>query len=256
MMRRLDKVRQLRYIFIDRATYGTNISDEDYRKLRLELLRDPALKDFLPGFINDFDQLSQFWDFITVISSKYKERREFICDQFRPVIAFLEQEDIIGTQPADDDISTILSNFDTEHINIAWQKALERRNHDPEGAITMARTLMESVCKHILEEAGISYKDKNNKDNLELPQLYYRTAEHLNSTPNQHQEEAFKQIFGGCQNVIRGLGTLRNTLSDAHGKGKQAVKPSPQQAILAVNLAGSMAAFLVATWEEHSSQVT
>lgn len=253
MMRRLDKVRQLRDIFIDRATYNTNASDEDYSKLRLELLRDTVLKDLLPQFVNDCDELSEFWDYIRVMFSNYKERKEFIRNQFRSVIVFLEEEDIRGTQPADDDISAILINFDTDHVYIAWGKALERRNHDPEGAITMARTLIESVCKHILEEAGIPYKDKNNNDNLDLPQLYSTTAKHLNVAPEQHQEEVFKQILGGCKSVINGLSGVRNKLSDAHGKGKQAVKPSLRHAALAVNLAGSMAAFLVATWEERSS---
>lgn len=78
----------------------------------------------------------------------------------------------------------------------------------------------------------------------------------LNSLIWQHQEEVFKQILGGCHTVIQGLGTLRNKLSDAHGKGKKAVKPSPRHAALAVNLAGSMAAFLVTSWEERSSKAT
>ena len=63
----------------------------------------------------------------------------------------------------------------------------------------------ESVCKHILDEAGISHSDKD-----DLPKLYYETAKHLNMAPEQHQEEVFKQILGGCQRVIQGLGTLHN----------------------------------------------
>ncbi|EQD46232.1 abortive phage resistance protein, partial [mine drainage metagenome] len=41
-------------------------------------------------------------------------------------------------------------------------------------------------------------------------------------------------------------------ISDAHGKGKRAVRPRARHAELAVNLAGSMAAFLVATWKERT----
>ena len=174
----------------------------------------------------------------------------FIWEEFGSLIASLEQN-IIVAQPADDDISAILINFDTEQVHIAWQKALERRNQAPEAAITMARTLIESVCKHILDEAGIFQSDKD-----DLPKLYKETAKQLNLAPEQHQEEVFKQILGGCQTVIQGLGTLRNKLSDAHGKGKGAIKPSPRHAALAVNLAGSMAAFLVATWEERLSKAT
>lgn len=249
MMTRLDKVRQLQDIFIARATGGEH-SDGEYSKLRLELLRDSAIRERLPQFVRNCDELSKFWAFIKAKFATYQERRMFIWEEFGSLIASLEQN-IIVAQPADDDISAILITFDTEHVHIAWQKALERRNHDPEAAITMARTLIESVCKHILDEAGISHSDKD-----DLPQLYYETAKQLNLAPEQHQEKIFKQILGGCQSVIQGLGTLRNKLSDAHGKGKQAIKPSPRHAALAVNLAGSMAAFLVATWEERLSKAT
>jgi hypothetical protein len=243
MMTPLDKVRQLQDIFIACATGGDH-SDREYRKLRLELLRDSAIRERLPQFVRNCDELSKFWGFIKPKFGTYQERRMFIWEEFGSLIASLEQN-IIVAQPADDDISAILIN--TEQVHIAWQKALERRNQDPEAAITMARTLIESVCKHILDEAGLVHSDKDN-----LPQLYYETAKQLNLAPEQHQEKVFKQILGGCQGVIQGLGTLRNQLSDAHGKGKKAIKPSPRHAALAVNLAGSMAAFLVATWEERS----
>ena len=249
MTTRLDKVRQLQDIFITRAT-GGDTSNEDYSKLRLELLRDSAVRDLLPQFVKTCDELSKFWGFIKPMFSTYQERRVFIWEEFSSLIASLDQN-IIAAHPADDDISAILINFDTEYVHIAWQKALERRNEDPEAAITMARTLIESVCKHILDEAGIVHSDKD-----DLPKLYKETAKQLNMAPEQHQEEIFKQILGGCQTVIQGIGTVRNKLSDAHGKGKKAIKPSPRHAALAVNLAGSMAAFLVATWEERSSKVT
>lgn len=247
-MTRLDKVRQLQDIFIDRAT-GGGPSAPEYSKLRLELLRDSAIRERLPQFVRNCDELSKFWAFIKAEFRTYEERRMFIWEEFGALIASLEENIIVG-QPADDDISAILINFDTEQVHIAWQKALERRNHDPEAAITMARTLIESVGKHILD-ASISYSEKD-----DLPKLYYETAKQLNLAPEQHQEKVFKQILGGCQSVIQGLGTLRNQLSDAHGKGKKAIKPSPRHAALAVNLAGSMAAFLVATWEERLSKAT
>ncbi len=248
MTTRLEKVRQLQNILIARAT-GSYPSDEEYSKLRLELWRDSAVREILPQFVRTYDELSKFWGFIKPKFSTYQQRRDFIWEEFHPLIASLEQN-IIAAHPADDDISAILVDFDTEHVRIAWEKALERRNEDPEAAITMARTLIESVCKHILDEGGIAHSDKD-----DLPKLYKNTAKQLNMAPEQHQEEIFKQILGGCQTVIQGLGTLRNKLSDAHGKGKKAVKPSLRHATLAVNLAGSMAAFLVETWEERSNKV-
>jgi hypothetical protein len=249
MTTRLEKVRQIQDIFIARAT-GHETKDEEYTQLRLELLRDSTVRDSLPRFVKTCDELSKFWSFIKPKFSTYQARREFIWQEFGSLITSLEQ-DIIAVQPADDDISSILVDFDVEHVHMAWQKALNRRNEDPEAAITMARTLIESVCKHILDEVGISHSNHD-----DLPKLYKETAKQLNMAPEQHQEEIFKQILGGCQTVVQGLGTLRNKLSDAHGKGKKAVKPSARHAALAVNLAGSMAAFLVATWVEKSSKAS
>ena len=47
-------------------------------------------------------------------------------------------------------------------------------------------------------------------------------------------------------NLVNGIGTLRNRLSDSHGRGGALpVRPSPRHAKLAVNTAGAIALFLV-----------
>lgn len=153
--------------------------------------------------------------------------------------------------PADEDISDVLKRFDENGVHNVWIKALERRHADPEGAITSARTLLETVCKHILDDMQVPYNNKN----IEMSELYKLVAKELNLSSDQHSETVFKQILGGCSAVVNGLGTLRNRLGDAHGKNKGAVKPSPRHAELAVNLAGSMALFLISTWLNRKENV-
>lgn len=147
-----------------------------------------------------------------------------------------------GAQPADELISQVLSSFDESGVHRAWQKALERRTSDPEGAITAAKTLLETTCKHIIDEAGQSYRE-----NDDLPKLYVTAAEYLQLAPTQHTETVFKSILGNCQSIVGNLAGLRNKLGDSHGQGKRHVKPAARHAELAVNLAGSVAMFLVAT---------
>ncbi len=53
--------------------------------------------------------------------------------------------------PVDPIVSDVLRNFDVDGVHKVWIKALERRHADPEGAITSARTLLETVCKRVLE---------------------------------------------------------------------------------------------------------
>jgi len=149
--------------------------------------------------------------------------------------------------PTDDVVSEALKRFNAESIHVVWKKALERRQSDPEGAITTARTLLETVCKHILDEKGIEYSNKT-----DLPQLYHLVSVELNLSPSQHTEDVFRQILGSCSSIVNGLGTLRNRLGDAHGQGKKNIRPAARHAELAVNLAGSVALFLVETWESRN----
>lgn len=101
------------------------------------------------------------------------------------------------------------------------------------------------MCKRILDQTpGSEYDDKE-----DLPKLYSMTAKALNLAPDQHSEEPIKAILRGAITLVNGIGTLRNKLSDAHGRGRgRLVKASPRHASLAVNLAGGMATFLVETF--------
>lgn len=150
-------------------------------------------------------------------------------------------------QPADNLVSEALRTFDEESVHAIWQRAVVRRETDPEGAITLARTLLEAVCKHIIEGSRSTYSEKD-----ELPRLYRKAAETLNLAPDQHTEEVFKRILGGCQSIVEGLGAIRNRLSDAHGRGPKPARAAGRHAALAVNLAGAMAMFLVETARERS----
>jgi hypothetical protein len=239
----IDDVDSLQSIYINRATGKGNDDDErDYLLYRQSVLDDPRMASLVPAWVRRYRSLDQFWGFIQPKFPSYAERRKFIWDEFRALADFAESG---AEHPSDIIVSEALDRTDAEHVRIAWTKALERRSTDPEGAITMARTLLESVCKHILDEAGTS----DHESTPDLNKLYKQTATLLNLTKAQHEEVVFKQILGGCTAVIEGLGALRNRLSDAHGKGKGGAKAAPRHAELAVNLAGSTALFLLATWE-------
>jgi hypothetical protein len=236
----MDAAESFQNLLISLATGRAAISGE-YARLRDVLMSQPMLEPYLPRFVRTSRDAHQFWQFISYEFGSYRERREYLWDEFRPLLEMLERG---GPSPSDGSVSATLEQFDAAHVQGAWTKALERRESDPEGAITAARTLLEAVCKHILDEMRVSYDDS-----ADLPKLYWLTAGALNLAPSQHTEQVFKQILGGCTSVVEGLGTLRNRLSDSHGKGKAGAKPAPRHAQLAVNLAGTMATFLFETWK-------
>lgn len=242
-----EQVEMLQNLLVSVATGGHGDVLE-YARLRQVVLDRAELKPHVPRFLRTCRDTSQFWQFIKREAATYDARRKIIWDSFRPLLDILERG---GPSPSDKGVSETLTKFDPAHVHDEWTKCLDRRHSDPEGAITTARSLLETVCKHVLDETGVAYKDSD-----DLPSLYSATSKALKLAPSQHTEDVFKQILGGCTSVVTGLGSLRNRLSDSHGRGKEKakVRPAPRHAELAVNLAGTMATFLVATWQAQRSE--
>lgn len=240
----LDRVLRFRNGLVTFATGGTfDGGDDAYKDQRRALARDPVVKVRLPAFVRRCDDLGQFWAFIKHEFPTYQARREYLWGEFRPLVQHLEADE---RSPGAEVVSVALGAFDAEGVQAAWRKALDRRAADPDGAITAARTLLETVCKHVLDDTDTTYPA-----DADLPKLWGLTANLLNLAPAQHQEKVFREILGSCQSVVNSIGAIRNRVGDAHGQGRRPVKPKPRHAELAVNLAGAMAAFIVATWSDH-----
>lgn len=228
------------HLLISKST-GGHAEESEFFSLRGYFISNPQWSSLVPVWLQRIRSLSQFWEYIKGKFSTYAERRKFLWNEFNPLLARLETGAI---SPAEGDIEEGLKAFTSDEISRAWNRAIRRISDDPEGAITAARNLLETVLKHILDDRKIIY----DSDSIELSDLYKKVQAELNLAPEQHQEAIFKQILGGCSGVINGLGSLRNKLGDAHGRGKGRIRPLPRHARLAVHLAGSMALFLTDTY--------
>ena len=225
--------------FIGAATDG-ELGSEKYLALRRKVLSDPVLRPNLPGLISEYRSLSAFRVHSQEISGNWAGRRAYIHDAFRSVYDWLDSR---GDLPIDGAIETTLDAYDEETVRSVWERAMQRRTQDPKGAITLGRTLLESVCKHILDERMVVYSDS-----ATLPALYALTSGELNLAPSKHTEEAFKKILGGLTATIDGIANIRNKLSDSHGEGKALpARPTERHASLVVNTAGAVAMFLIET---------
>lgn len=240
-----EAAQRLKAILIGAATdgdYRDKHTRSEFQRLRVLLMSVPELRKLLPGFLRSAADLSEFRGLMQDRAKSWAGRREIIRREFEALIASLASA---AGAPGDEGISAVMSRVDSAHVQDAWRKALERRATDSDGAITAARTLLETVCKHVLDQTGGSYTNKE-----DLPKLYRMACDNLNLAPSRQTESLFKQILGSCEAVVGGLGALRSKLGDAHGKGKDAAKAAARHAELAVNLAGAVATFLIATLEE------
>jgi uncharacterized protein YfkK (UPF0435 family) len=243
----LERAAALENLMVARATGDMSANNHTYEQLRRDFMADPITKDLLPPFVRTCRSLNVFWPFIKKQADTYADRRHIIGEAFTPLVDYLEGR---NNAPGDIVVSDALESFDADGVHAVWAKALSRRTTDPEGAITVARTLVETVCKRILDELSVSYSDKE-----DLPKLYSMVAKVLNLAPDQHTEEPIKAILGSAMSVVNGIGTLRNRLSDSHGRGGRPVRPSARHASLAVNIAGALATFLVETYSEKTPDV-
>lgn len=219
------------------AATGGVFPDVLYKYTRGKVLALKAIDNTIPKWVKTCRSSDHFWEFIKAKYGTYKERRAFLRSEFEEALIILEDG---GSSPIDHEIA-----FDENHINNTWQKALKRKYEDHEGAITMSRTLLEDTLNFIADERQIELRD-----NLDLHELYKKVSKELNMAPEQHHEKIFKQILGGANGIVNGLGSLRNKLGDAHGKKKAQIRPSERHSELAVNLAGSMAIFLYKTHKQ------
>jgi hypothetical protein len=216
----VDSSKALLFRFLELAVHPETV-DEDTQAARVSKLNDELKND---GF-----RLSQ--------SSRLSGYPVYTVEQMG------------DAAPSHSIISGALARFNPDQIHVRWEAALERRATDPAGAITLARTLLEDVCGWLLAELNVTVTDQD-----DLPTLYRKLSKALKLAPDDHSEQVFKQILGSCQSVVESLGALRNKLGDAHGGGPKKAKPAARHAELAVNLSGSMATFLVATWEARQSE--
>lgn len=217
-------------------------SDAAYKLARKRLMEDAAAKRLLPRFVLfsiDAASLRSSLSSVASGSGSWAIRRGHVVDAFVPLLTFLES----GGGAADAAITDGLYVYDAPAVQAFWAKALERRITDPEGAVTAASTLLEEVCKHIIEDSGAHWEAKWN-----VPKLYSEVAKVLRLAPSQHQEEVFKTILGNCQSIVQSVGSLRNKGGDAHAGGRSRIPFKPRHAALTVNLAGAMALFLIETW--------
>jgi len=238
---RLERAMTFRNGLVSLCEGWAKMDDRVYSTLRREFMKDPVTVSLLPQFVKTAQDRGAMWAYMKDFNGQWEPRRQMVRNEFAPLIDALER----GPALADALITDGIKSYDALGVKEAWNKALARRDTDPAGAITAARTLLETVCKHLLEDANGNPEYRQNDD---LPKLYRLASERLSIAPSQHSEDAFKRILGSAASIVEGLGTLRNKLGDAHAPtGRMPVKVAPRHAALAVNLAGSMALFLIET---------
>ncbi len=213
----------------------------------MRMLADPVARKAAPAFVVRCRTPDLLWGYLrsqATGSGSWAIRRGVMHDAIDPVLDALHAA---TSGPADDLVAQAVTRLDAESVLGAWTRALDRRDTDPEAAVTSARALLEATCKTILDDHGAAYGEGD-----DLPSLYKGVQKVLKLSPADQTEDRFRAILGGCTTIVKELGSVRNRHSDAHAPGRKTYRLASRHASLAVNLAGSMALFLIETHEART----
>jgi len=144
-------------------------------------------------------------------------------------------------------LKEIAKGFNADYISQQITRMQSSVETDPELAIGTAKELIETCCKTILTEKGITFDS-----GTDLPKLMRLTQEQLNLLPERFDDnvkgsQAIKRVLSSFANVTQGMAELRALYGTGHGKAGKYKAIEPRHAKLAVGAATTLAIFLFET---------
>lgn len=158
----------------------------------------------------------------------------------------------VGKNQALQDIAVTVANFDAPELHRQIERMQDAVEDDPSLAIGTAKELVETTCKTILDERGVTYLK-----NDDLPELVKKARKALALVPDNIPNsvkgaETIRRLLGSLGAVAQGLGELRNLYGTGHGKSGKTKGLTSRHARLAVGAASTLATFLFETHQERN----
>ena len=115
-----------------------------------------------------------------------------------------------------------------EHIEEQVRGIEQAVVENPGLAFDLAKSLVESVCRTVLDDRAIAFRDAD-----DLPKLFKLASNYLSFLPTEASDSAeirksLKQTLGGLHTAIQGICELRNQCGFAsHGSAKPRPEDNP-----------------------------
>lgn len=129
-----------------------------------------------------------------------------------------------------------------------FERAMSYIETDPEQAMGSASSILESICKGILERLNkLLPKDQT------LKSLIKATYGAMDLSPDSHADHDIKQVLGGIANAAIGIGAIRTKYSSFHGRTdtQKKYRLTARHARLTVGSSAVLGCFLIETYLER-----
>lgn len=137
---------------------------------------------------------------------RYNETNSNLYQKCKEIVDRLEGSSVAIAKTAED----LKIKFSSDYLSRQIDLMVQMQISDPTNAIGMAKELIESCCKTILDEKGIAYTK-----NDDVPQLADKTVAVLNLLPANVQPtdrgaDAIKAVLGNLRAIPTKLAEIRN----------------------------------------------
>lgn len=179
--------------------------------------------------------------------SRYDERYARIYQKCKAIMDRMEGGSSVIAKTADN----LKEKFSSEYMSKQIELMVSMQSTNPTNAIGMAKELIESCCKTILEDLGIAWSKTD-----DVPQLTNKTMDALNLLPASIQAtdqgaDAVKAVLGNLRAIPSKLAEIRNPFGSGHGKSASFQGLEERHAKLAV---GSSITFVDFIWSTYENQ--
>ena len=231
---------------IDIATGGekNSLREQNYNIDRKKLMssvystHDDGLIKLIPQIVKNYQTLNSFWGFIKDEFAHYKDRRQYINEQFIPFDNLVEQIEL-----SQDSITLPLkAEGDCQFHDSINKIMLHIKNGNYDSAITATRTLIQEVEEKIIRDIT----GKNVDEKFDADVLHKKVMTLLKLDASRDYDKRLKMVITGLNQVNSGIAQIRNVASDAHSPKYKAQK---HHAILAANSAITLCQFLLDSQE-------
>ncbi len=155
--------------------------------------------------------------------------------------------------PSLKNIMQLAESFNAEYLANQIKRMEQSIESDPSLAIGTAKELVETCCKTILRERGLTIPEKP-----EIPVLTKATMKALNLIPDDVPDKAkgkdtIKRLLSNLATIIQWLTELRGLYGTGHGKDGKSKSLKPRHARLAMGAATTLAIFMFDTHKEKET---
>lgn len=207
-------------------------TDDKSNKLLLDLLNYYELQ--YPNFEKERDRINDPYSYGTPndVYGKYYAK----CKEIAQTIS--------SNQFSAFAAESVEEAFSSEYINKQMSIMLENQSTNPTEAIGKAKELIESCCKTILEQKGITINSKWDVGNLvdETMKLLEITPKHIPDTAKE--ATAIKAILGSLKGIASQIAIIRNAYGSGHGKSASYKGLEERHAKLAIGSSVTLVNFL------------